>query len=45
MEENQIDPVPFVSDTQASLASDEREVTPELEQKMFKMPYQRVLQV
>jgi hypothetical protein len=43
MEEEQVNPVPLVSDAQPMLASDKREVTPEFQQKGLQLPYQGIL--
>ena len=44
MKEHQIDTIPFVTDAEALLASDEGEIVAQLEQEMFKVKNQCLFQ-
>jgi hypothetical protein len=43
MKEEQVDPIPLVSDAQPMLASDKREVTPKFQQECLQLSYQGIL--
>ncbi len=45
MKEKQVYPIPFVINSEATLARDEREIVAEFEQEMHEVMHERILQI